>query len=360
MSESGSAGRVVTALVGAGLLDPERVEQATSVVEQSLATTPDAHRGLARSGPALRPRLAELAGYAGAALVVAAVFLLGVQYWADIEPLPRSLILVGITAVLLAAAAVTVRVGTGGWTVRTGGALRARYFASTLTVAAAVALAFAIGSYLFETRYAPPDWDVHNVAMTVAVAAALLLLVAAYLVAPTALLQVAMAVATVVLATSVWLGEGYVSSLWRGLLVMAVAGVWLALGETRTWHEPELGGAVGALLLLLGAQLLLGFREPGWAHAATFSVALLLFGLYWWRGDWPYLAVGVLALTISVTEALVEWTDGSLGAGGAVLVAGLTLLAASGGAIYLRRRREHGEGHGDGRVHPRRRWLRHA
>ena len=56
-----------------------------------------------------------------------------------------------------------------------------------------------------------------------------------------------------------------------------------------------------------------------------------------WRDDWGYLVVGVISLTVAVTQALLDWSGGSLGPGGAVLVAGLTLLAASGLAMRLRR-----------------------
>ena len=42
-------------------------------------------------------------------------------------------------------------------------------------------------------------------------------------------------------------------------------------------------------------------------------------------------------LAAPFTQALLDWSGGSLGPGGAVLVAGLTLLAASGLAMRLRR-----------------------
>ena len=44
---------------------------------------------------------------------------------------------------------------------------------------------------------------------------------------------------------------------------------------------------------------------------------------------WPYLAGAVVAVTLVVPEAVSDWTDGSLGAVGGVLVAGVTLLVAS-------------------------------
>jgi hypothetical protein len=56
------------------------------------------------------------------------------------------------------------------------------------------------------------------------------------------------------------------------------------------------------------------------------------------RPSWPYLAVGVIGVTLAVPEALLDWTEGSVGAAGVLLVSGATLLAAS--LLGLRLRRE--------------------
>ncbi|HEX6485476.1 MAG TPA: hypothetical protein VF012_02095, partial [Nocardioidaceae bacterium] len=52
----------------------------------------------------------------------------------------------------------------------------------------------------------------------------------------------------------------------------------------------------------------------------------------------PYLAVGVVGVTLAVPEALLDWTEGSLGTAGVLLVAGVTLLGAS--LLGLRLRKE--------------------
>jgi hypothetical protein len=351
MYQSGTSGRIVAALVSEGMLDTDRAEAALAVVERSLVTTPPTAATTAAAQPptpppaGARPRLSEVAGYAGAALVVASIVLLGAQYWGEIEPLPRTIIILAIATVLLVGALVTTRIAAGSWIRGRDLGPRPRYFVSTLVVAAAVGVGLAVGSYLFTTRYEPPNtYDMHNVSMTWGVSLALVVLAVAYVVVPSIVLHLALAFATFNLAVSIWLGDGRGPELWRSVILVVIGAVWIVLAELRTWREVTLGRAVGSVYLLAGTQFLLSQENPGWAHALTFSLALVLFGLYWWRGDWPFLAVGVLALTISVTEALVEWTEGSLGAGGAVLIAGLTLLASSGGAILLRRRREHHDG----------------
>lgn len=344
MNEQGTSHRIVTRLVDAGLVEAHRAEEALAVVDRQLAqpSPGDSPGGAPEESRRTGPRLTEVIAYAGAALVVVAVILLAAQYWGDLAPLQRSLILGGIATVLLAGALVIVRVAGGAWLLRDRLGARPRFLAGTLVIAAAVAAGVALGSWILHAYYPPPTHDLHNVSMTSGLAVALVILLAGYVLAPSPLLHLALALAGVVLLTSVWTGDDYRAEVLRSVLVLTVAAAWLALALLhRWWAEPQVGGAVGALLLLLGAQLLLAHPEPGWAHAVTFAVALLLFALYWWRGWWPFLAVGVIALTTAVTEALIEWTDGSLGAGGAVLVAGLVLLAASGGAVVLRQRRGH-------------------
>jgi formate-dependent nitrite reductase membrane component NrfD len=77
------------------------------------------------------------------------------------------------------------------------------------------------------------------------------------------------------------------------------------------------------------------------AYGITAAVAVAGFVLYLRTVGWPYLVVGVLGVTLVVPEAVMHWTDGSLGVAGAVLVAGLTLLGAS--LAGLRMRQEVGE-----------------
>ena len=58
-------------------------------------------------------------------------------------------------------------------------------------------------------------------------------------------------------------------------------------------------------------------------------VAAVGFAVYIVRRAWPYLLAGVAGLTLAVPEALLDWTEGSLGTAGVRLVAGVTLLGAS-------------------------------
>jgi hypothetical protein len=58
-------------------------------------------------------------------------------------------------------------------------------------------------------------------------------------------------------------------------------------------------------------------------------VSVAAFAMYVRTVAWPYLVIGVLGVTLVVPEAIIDWTGGSLGPAGAVLLAGVTLLGAS-------------------------------
>jgi hypothetical protein len=111
---------------------------------------------------------------------------------------------------------------------------------------------------------------------------------------------------------------------------------WLVLAEAGAFREPVVARFVGVGLALFGGQLALG--EQSWlAYLLTLAVALAGFGLYLRTVSWPYLVAGVLGITLVVPEAVADWTDGSLGVAGGVLVAGLTLLGASLAGLRVRR-----------------------
>jgi aerobic C4-dicarboxylate transport protein len=104
----------------------------------------------------------------------------------------------------------------------------------------------------------------------------------------------------------------------------------LALGYFLTMSTFAL--AIG----LVGAQTVLFAGNENLGYALTAAVAAAGFGLYLRTAAWPYLVVGVLGVTLVVPEAVMGWTDNSLGPAGGVLVAGLTLLAASLAGLKVR------------------------
>lgn len=124
-----------------------------------------------------------------------------------------------------------------------------------------------------------------------------------------------------------------------GAVVLAIGLAWLALAERDVWREVASARVIGCGISLAGAQIPLGSAHYSWvAYVLTALVAVAGFAVYVARQAWPYLAVGVLGLTLVVPEALLDWFEGAMGPAGVLLVAGVTLLGAS--LLGLRLRQE--------------------
>jgi hypothetical protein len=76
--------------------------------------------------------------------------------------------------------------------------------------------------------------------------------------------------------------------------------------------------------------------HPWLGYLLTLLVVVGGVALYLGKVAWPYLAAAVIGVTLVVPEAVSDWTDGSLGVVGGVLVAGVTLLLASFAGFRLR------------------------
>lgn len=323
---------VVSALEAHGLVDPVRHLEAVEVVEQALG---------ARAGEttSLRRRLAELAGYVGGAFVVAAAALFLADQWTDLSVLQRVGLLGGIAVLLFAAGLATRPTG------RRAGDLSAeqqqvrRRLASVLFTAGAAAGAATTVVWLIDviegrgTEMTEGNWIGLGGAVVLVVLATV-----GYLLAHSLLGLLAVAVG-VAYGVPFALGVLEVQEpVWIGASFLVVGVTWLALTERDVWHELVPARVVGALFVLVGAQVPVTSEDPWIAYLLTLLVAGVGFAMYVGRRAWPYLAVGVVGVTLAVPEALMDWTEGSLGTAGVLLVAGVTLLGAS--LLGLRLRKE--------------------
>jgi hypothetical protein len=100
----------------------------------------------------------------------------------------------------------------------------------------------------------------------------------------------------------------------------------------------QLALAVGAATALFGAQQLLAGHAPV-AYALTGCLALVCFVTYFGMRSTVLLVAGVVATTIVVPEVVWDLTDGAVGGGVLLLVAGAVLLATSLGSTWMRRTR---------------------
>jgi uncharacterized membrane protein len=312
--------RVVADLVSAGLVHPARATEAEAVVSRSLGL---AERPQPR-GAGLR--LAEIAGYVGGALVVAAVGLVLATGWSELSATAQVTALAVITVLLGAAGLVAARVAGGYAELRDGRDDARRRLTSALLVGAGIAAALTVGRLVETVGDEFSSWPSLAGGATLAVLAA-----AAYrLVAPSALGQLAMAGGAVTAVTSglTLLDDGSSTTVVPGLAFLLLGIAWLVLAELDVFREPVVARLVGVALAFTGAQLPI-FDERWVSYVLTLAVAVAGFALYLRTVSWPYLVVGVLGITVVVPEAVTDWTDGSLGVAGGVLVAGLALLGAS-------------------------------
>ena len=81
-------------------------------------------------------------------------------------------------------------------------------------------------------------------------------------------------------------------------------------------------------MTLFGAQFVrFDGQHNNLAYLVMLAVAVAAFVMYLRRASWPYLVVGCPRAHPGRAEAIIDWTEGSLGPAGGVLVAGLTLSA---------------------------------
>jgi hypothetical protein len=296
------------------------------------------------------PGLAEIAGYAGGALVAAAASLFVAELWQDLTDATRALWLAGTTAVLLAAAGVVAALAgedAGPLRPRGGGspAARRRLVATFVALAAGTAG----GAAGVAAGGAGGLW-----AGLAATAVAL----AGWVAVPSAVGAVSTWAASLVLATgALAAADRDGNDVAAGLVLLAAGVAWVLAalaaearrgsGREGTPVAPVAGGGSGSgerLLLLalgcgtalVGAQLA-GVGSTPVQYGTTAGLAVAGFLAYAGTGAWPFVATGVVAVTLAVPEAVSDWTGGDLGAAGGVLVAGVALLVASALGLRLRR-----------------------
>jgi hypothetical protein len=315
------AQHVVDTLVAHHLLSPD---QAPAAVDALTASAPAAT-------PA-RSRAAEVAGYAGGALVVSAAGLFLTTSWSSLDQAGR----VGV----LAAAALVLAVAGAALAGRLWRALRQdadsprRRLVSTLWVGAAWcagSAAYVAADEPFDIGSSAPSWLVGGAVALVASAAG-------YALVPSLLGQVA------VWGALWWMVHGgaellhieYGNVYGTGLVVLGVA--WALLGVRRVLRERDTAVALGAVMALFGAQTPLLQGTAALAYVLTGALAAACFAAYLRLHGWPLLAGGVAATTFVVPEVVRDATDDALPVTGVLLLAGLTLLAAC--ALGLRLRAE--------------------
>lgn len=331
------AHRIVGALVSESLVQPADRARAVLVVSDILGGEPLKAPSVptqATPRDALRRRLIEVLAYVGAGLVVSAVVLFAGGQW-EVMGFGARLALLVVAAVVLGGAGLAVVRGSGRAVVdrRPETDIRRR-LASVLFTGAGVTAAGIVAVVLDHLRLSDSG-TVWALPFTAVVIMTLL----GYVLAPSAVGQLGTAVGAVgalgVLLSSLRPSDEGVAT---GLTFLGLGALWAVVAERGWWREEAVARSIGCVLAFFGTQaIVVSGSSPTLGYGLCFLLGVAGFALYLERHAWPYLVLGVVALTVSVTEAAADWFEDSIGAAGMLLVAGVTLLVASLVAMRLRR-----------------------
>jgi hypothetical protein len=271
--------------------------------------------------------LAEVGEYVGATFVGAAALVVAGPQW-DSMALGEQLALLLVPAVLMLAAAVGVAVSAPGpWTAReTTPAQGPRRRLVSALVLVAAGLGAGAAALLAGDDAGP----------TAAALTGLLVTGVAYAACRTALLHLGVALSAMsAVYAIVDLSDG---PFWAAGVAVATLGVvWAVAALAGVLAERVLGLVIGAGLAFLGGENLVMDGESAAGYAVMAAVALAGLGGYLVLREVALLAAGAVALAVVVPQAAIDFSDGALGAAGALLVCGLSIVAASVVGLRLRK-----------------------
>jgi hypothetical protein len=272
--------------------------------------------------------LAEVGGYVGGIFVAAAIAVLAGDQWEDLS-LAERLAVLGVPAVLMLIAAGFVASQTpGGWTVRSRrGTTPRRRLVSALFLTTGALLAGMTANVLGDGSDDEFPW----VAGTALVAWGL-----GYAACRGILLHLATAGALVTTSTSAVAMQfgpepGPNNQLVMGATFLAVAATWLTLTLLRWLDEGALGLFVAGVVAFVGGEILAtrGEDVAGIGYLVLGILAVACLAGYVATRHIAVLVVGVVSLATVVPQAVTDYAEGALGAAGALMVTGLSIIGAS-------------------------------
>lgn len=285
-----------------------------------------------RPPPTPAKLLSEIAAYAGAGLLLSGFVLLLAASWEDMARIGR-VALFALVALGLAAAGVALAggpatlFGAARRRVRDTGHTSRTRLAVVLFALAAAGIAAAVGSGI--------DDGNADFAWVYACLAGLVVGVVGYAAFPS-LVGVLVCAGFAVAALN-----GVLNELWgidddlTGVGFFVLGSVWLGIARLGAILERWAGYTVGIVVALWGAQVTDLFTELVTASVLTALLAMGCFAVYATDRSPVLVLGGSVALSLAAAEAVWYWTDGSVSAAGAVLVAGAVVLGI--GSVLLTR-----------------------
>jgi hypothetical protein len=325
-------------LIEDGTLTREQAEAVSSTFRADLQSRPADDHGLSWT-----PVLAEVGGYVGAAFVVAAAVALLGPTWDNFSQAGRIAVLAGPGVLLLIAAAVVAgALGRSGFRPALGrtvegqagqgspgeqpasAAIRRLIGALVLGGGGLLGGAAAVSSLdLGSDRWVP------LVPLVVwAIGYALFRGIPLHLGTAAALTW---SVFTVI-------DSGHSDRFPLAGLVLIVAGVgWAVLAQYRVIREQSLAIAVAGVMAFIGGEYAATSDYEALGYVLLGLLAVTGLAAYVRTQELAALGVGAASLAVVVPQVVIDYTEGSLGAAGGLLVSGLSIVAVSVLAARLRR-----------------------
>jgi hypothetical protein len=313
-------------LVAAGTLNQAQAD----AVRRELADVPAGAIPQERR-PAWLSLIAEVGGYVGAAFVFAAIVALTGPSWDNLTRGTQVSLLAGPAVLMLVAAAGVAAAAPGRWTPSPPAGDGARWrVVSALVVVAGVLLGSA-GVVIVD--------DGSRAELAAAALPALAVGVLGYLACRTSFLHLAVATAAVtsVFGVSELLIDNPATATAPGLATLVLGAAWAALAAGGVLAERTLGLVTGGVIAFIGAETMIvdsGDAARAFGYVALFAIAVAGLGGYMIRRQVAVLAVGAAVLAVAVPQVVLDYSEGTLSAAGALLISGLSIVGAS--AVGLR------------------------
>lgn len=284
-----------------------------------------------------RALLPEVGGYLGGVFVIAATVVLAGPHWADISRLLQVLLLAVPAALLIAAGVFIAMTSPQGWSPHAGRvpAGRRRVVAVLLTGGAV------LGAGAAAVITGPDAAD------RAAFSCAAALLLGSYVFCRTVLTHLSALFSCVlaIVSWTVWATHQATgtenASVPIGIALGVLACAWMVASISGLLDERHLGVMAASAVLMAAAEVLAVGGQSTIASAAGYLLLLLLAvgGLVGYvRSRFVgLLVVGVVTLSTVVPQAVLDYTNGATGAGGGLLLVGLSILGASVLGFRLRR-----------------------
>ncbi|QUH05161.1 DUF2157 domain-containing protein [Saccharopolyspora erythraea] len=267
----------------------------------------------------------EVLGYIGGALVLGGASLLVGMSWEDLTR-PGRVGLLAAATLVLAVAGLVIAGGPRGARAFAGQAPSPRgRIVGVLFALGACTAALAVGSGL--------DAYESLAATTTGLLAALL----GYAVVrgvPLLVVAIGFSIGVVTSAAGEWFND---STPLTTTALVALGAVWTALAVAGVLRYRHTALGAGVVIAMAGSQYPMSSEQPWWGYGLTLLIALACFAAYLVERAAVLLVLGVVGVTVSVPEAVWDWTGGALSGPLVVLLVGVVFLAAGGIGLRLRR-----------------------